>query len=354
MTDTTNLGLPEISGDQASKFVTHNEALTMLDVIVHLTVADRDLTSPPGSPSEGDRYIVGSSATGAWAGWDQGIAVYQSGAWVRYAPKVGWQCFVADEAALLVYVGAPGYWIDAATASAMLGINTTADATNRLALKSDAALFSHDDVTPGTGDMRITLNKSAAAKDLGFVFQDNWSMRALFGLLGDDNFTVKVTPDGSTFNTAFSVDKNTGAASLEKHPKFSGYCNYDQYNAAGAWFTVDINNLRHNDQAAVASGIFTAPHDGYFMFGAGARHKTNGTVPAAILLGLSVNAATPNADATTQAGEGSAAIDDYTSLNLTTCLKLSSGDTVRVQAFFVSNDAYLDADCSYFWGAQIA
>src|ERR1700682_3996813 len=39
-----------------------------------------------------------------------------------------------------------------------LGINTAADTTNRLALKFNAALFSHDDVTPGTGDMRIVLN----------------------------------------------------------------------------------------------------------------------------------------------------------------------------------------------------
>src|SRR5262245_15432660 len=43
-----------------------------------------------------------------------------------------------------------------------LGILTAADNTNRLALKSNGALFSHDDVTPGTGDMRIVLNKSAA------------------------------------------------------------------------------------------------------------------------------------------------------------------------------------------------
>src|SRR5581483_10258991 len=91
-----------------------------------------------------------------------------------------------------------------------LGINTTADNTNRLAVKSDAILLSHDDVTPGTGDLRITINKSAAGKDAGFTFQDGFSTRALFGLLGDDNFTIKVSPDGSAFHQGMSIDKSTG------------------------------------------------------------------------------------------------------------------------------------------------
>ena len=37
-------------------------------------VIDADLSAPPGSPSEGDRYIVGPSATGDWSGHDGEIA----------------------------------------------------------------------------------------------------------------------------------------------------------------------------------------------------------------------------------------------------------------------------------------
>ena len=58
MTDTANLGLPCIEAAQAQKHVTHNEALRMLDTLVQLAVLDRDLTAPPGSPSEGQRWIV--------------------------------------------------------------------------------------------------------------------------------------------------------------------------------------------------------------------------------------------------------------------------------------------------------
>jgi len=40
-----------------------------------------------------------------------------------------------------------------------------------------------DRPTPGSGDLRVTINKKAAAQDAGFVFQTGWSSRALFGTL---------------------------------------------------------------------------------------------------------------------------------------------------------------------------
>ena len=81
---------------------------------------------------------------------------------------------------------------------------------------------------------QITL-KNAAGKDAGFTLQDNFSTRALFGLLGDDNFTVKVTPDASTFYTALTIDKSSGKIDHTQGAKFSAYVNFDDYHAAGAW-----------------------------------------------------------------------------------------------------------------------
>jgi hypothetical protein len=119
---------------------------------------------------------------------------------------------VADENTFLIWDGAA--WARALDAFGgvmdKLGILTSADATNRLAVKADAAQFSHDDVTPGSGHMRITINKSAAGNDAAFVFQNGFSSRALFGLLGDDDFTLKVSPDSSTFHSAWVIDRNTG------------------------------------------------------------------------------------------------------------------------------------------------
>ena len=64
MPDSPNLILPYIQASQAQKHITHNEAIKLLDGLVQLAVISRVLTAPPGSPVDGDRYIVASSATG--------------------------------------------------------------------------------------------------------------------------------------------------------------------------------------------------------------------------------------------------------------------------------------------------
>lgn len=65
-----------------------------------------------------------------------------------------------------------------ALSAVRLGVNTDADTINRLAVKSDAVLLSHD-VTPGSGDLRVTMNKAGAAEDAGLVFQTGYASRAL-------------------------------------------------------------------------------------------------------------------------------------------------------------------------------
>jgi|GEM_PF-2624753 len=204
MTDTPHLGLPLIAASQSQKHVTHNEALYILDTLVQLAVLDRDLSTPPGSPSEGQRWIVGASPTGAWAGHADHIAAWKDSAWQFSVPKTGWLAYVVDENSLLAWDGSA--WVAAIEFAlnnlSHLGINTSADTDNKLAVKSNSVSFSHDDVTPGTGDMRVSINKSAANKDAGFVFNDAWSPRAMFGLLADDDFMLKTSPDGSNFFNA--------------------------------------------------------------------------------------------------------------------------------------------------------
>jgi hypothetical protein len=214
MANSPNLALPYIDQNQSQKHVTHNAAIRELDAIVQLSVIDDSLTAPPGSPADGDRYIVATSATGAWAGKDGKIAAWQDGAWSFYAPRTGWLAFIASRSAAYLY--ASGTWVPLVSAIGALaglagiGILSTADTTNRLSVKSDAALFTHDDVTPGTGDMRFTLNKESAAKTVSQLYQTNWSGRAEVGLTGDDDFHVKVSADGSTWREALVVDRATG------------------------------------------------------------------------------------------------------------------------------------------------
>src|SRR6185437_5644368 len=104
MTDTPNLDLPVIDV-LAQKHLIANDAFAMLDAIVMLAVLDRDLTAPPGSPSDGDRYLVKPTGTGLFAGHNNAIAHFTAGDWSFYAPRAGCTCFVADEAVLLTWNG---------------------------------------------------------------------------------------------------------------------------------------------------------------------------------------------------------------------------------------------------------
>lgn len=161
---TTHLLLPYILAAQAQKHITHNEALRLLDGLVQLSVLDRDLTASPGSPADGDRYIVASGATGAWAGWDLNVALWTDGAWLRLPPRAGWRAWVEDEGLLLVYDGS--VWIGTTPAElhnmALLGIGTTADAANPFSAKLNAALWTARTVAEGgTGDLFYTMNKES-------------------------------------------------------------------------------------------------------------------------------------------------------------------------------------------------
>lgn len=363
MTDTPHLGMPLIAASQSQKHVTHNQAIVILDAIVMLSVIDSTHTAPPGSPAEGDRYKVASGATGAWATWDLNIALYTNGQWLKLTPKKGWTCFDEATGALTVWTGsgwtdiaaAGGYLTVAAAGNgtlAKLGILTAADNTNRLAVKSNAALFSHDDVTPGTGDMRIALNKSAAGKDAAFVFQDGFSTRALFGLLADDNFTVKVSPDGSTFYTGMSIDKSSGKVSFPAFAKVSAYINYDHY-AATTYVNTDINNEDLDSANAFASNVFTAPTTGLYKVGYSLGWTQNGTnAPTSMHGRLLKNGATEVLPSASRASNNAA---DTGKIIICTegIISLTAGDTLRLQHKFSSLDGYASANITRFWVEQL-
>ena|ERR1044071_1660519 len=58
MSASANLALPFIEGGELLPDVTLNETLRLLDSLVQLAIVDRDLNAPPGSPVEGQRWIV--------------------------------------------------------------------------------------------------------------------------------------------------------------------------------------------------------------------------------------------------------------------------------------------------------
>lgn len=219
MTESPHLALPYLQSQQAQKHVTLNEALRRLDALVQLAVLSRSSADEPEAPADGDRYLLPEDASGTvWAGHPEGtLMAFQDGAWEAIAPGEGWRAFVADEAALLVHHD--GAWTAPGQQTPRLGISTDADDTNRLAVKSDAELLSHDDVTPGTGDARKIINCAASSNAASVVFQTDFSGQAEFGLIGDDQFRLKVSDDGSSFSDVLVIDTETGRTGFGGAPK---------------------------------------------------------------------------------------------------------------------------------------
>lgn len=89
MTDTPKIVLPYLATGQAQKEVTHNEALNRLDAMIHASVVNSTTTAPPGTPTDGQAWIVAATATGAWTGKEGQIAAWFGG-WQFFVPADGW------------------------------------------------------------------------------------------------------------------------------------------------------------------------------------------------------------------------------------------------------------------------
>ena len=207
MSETSSLlSLPYLMPAQAQKHVTHNEALRMLDGLVQLSVISRAVADPPASPADGDRYIIASSATGAWAGQDYSVALAESSGWIFLAPNTGWRAYVEDEGKEVIWTGS--LWqAHAAALPDSIGLGTPADPVNRLSVAAPATLLTHE----GAGH-QLKINKAADADTASLLFQSNWTGHAEMGLAGDTAFSIKVS-DGASWTTALSFDPATGAAS---------------------------------------------------------------------------------------------------------------------------------------------
>ncbi|MCR6660273.1 MAG: DUF2793 domain-containing protein [Asticcacaulis sp.] len=223
MSDTTpRLQLPLI-GDHSQKRIVMNAGLMRLESLVQAQAISRTLSAQPATPTDGDSYILPASPTGAaWGTLAAGTFVRaEGGVWETVNFPEGAIIFVKSEGVFLLRT-ASGWtaFEDAIKALAnlsRLGVGTTADAYNVLAMKGPAALLSGKTVAEGgSGDISLTLNKEADGNSAQILLQKGYSTRAVLGLLGDNNFGVKVSPDGSSWRAALMVNRFSGRVRFGK------------------------------------------------------------------------------------------------------------------------------------------
>ena len=112
MTDqiSARLALPLLAARQAGKEVTHNEALTRLDMLVQPAVVGIGGNTPPAAPQSGQCWIVGSAPTDAWAGHGDALAGWTGGGWRFVVPADGFAAWNAMSGQPIVY--RDGRWHD--------------------------------------------------------------------------------------------------------------------------------------------------------------------------------------------------------------------------------------------------
>lgn len=137
MTDTASarLALPLLQPGQAQKELYHNEALALLDLAVQAVVEAVGATTPPATPAIGECWIVGTGASGAWAGQAGAIAGWTSGGWRFIAPIEGMAAWHRGSRRVVRYIG--GEWQVAPGPGAPIGDpagGSTVDAECRTAI----------------------------------------------------------------------------------------------------------------------------------------------------------------------------------------------------------------------------
>lgn len=271
MSYTPNLSLPLLVQNQSGKEVTHNEALVIIDTLLNNGIVNSDQNTPPVAPSTGDTYIVGLTPTNDFITHENELAFYNNG-WRFLTPNEGLTIWNNSEDKLYTYNGSS--WIASSSSSVdldkltdvvitaptqndllvhngtnfvnaksidnleKLGINTTADSSNKLAIASDYVLFNNNG-----NDVRLKANKNTSSNTASYLFQSNWSGRAEFGLIGDDNFTLKVSADGSIWNDSLVVDSSTGDTVIKQNLDVDGNLSTGATNESGVIEVKDTSNV---------------------------------------------------------------------------------------------------------------
>lgn len=215
------LGMPYLLPQQAQKHVTVNDGLTTLDTLVMASVREVEREVPPETPMPGDSYIVGENPTGAWSGHAREMTIWADEVWTFYAPQEGWRVWDEDAAALRVF--ANGAWqpvltrtpvFDALSIGAEIGPNIPLTVRGNTTLMTAIPAAEN-----GSGDFRLVLNREAHDSTSTVLFQTGFDAGAELGLIGDDTFCVKVTPDGQNWTTALKVDPETGFLGVAGDPR---------------------------------------------------------------------------------------------------------------------------------------
>jgi hemin uptake protein HemP len=215
-------------GTDGSSFKVSNEVPALLGALSGIiTCADR-LSTPPGSPTAGARYIVTAAPTGAWSTFaEHDIAEATGfGTWFKFTPPAdsGWLSYVQDED--LFYAFSGSNWVGTTIHINSLSEDTTPD--------KDADFIGTFDVSAGqpkkvkintivelSKPVLETAQQTTSGTAFDFTAIPSWAKRihVLFdkvSLSGTDHWLVQIGDSGGIETSVYdsiSGDRNAETAS---------------------------------------------------------------------------------------------------------------------------------------------
>lgn len=230
-------------GTATNDAVNYGQLQSVIDQIANLEFQDSvidEVTAPPGSPSNGDRYLVIATATGDFAGQEDKIAVYNGSSWDFITPTVGFFLSVDDLSDRLKYYTG-SVWVDkyfeATTASLgvkKVGLDVQLDyvAGGGLELVGNQAQVNVADIVDGStieedGSGNAAISFSTLYNDLKAVSAQDLSSNttgkgaSIIGIEDAGGYTDETDVEGSlqeiyeklkNFGTAYTV--GTGGVTI--------------------------------------------------------------------------------------------------------------------------------------------
>jgi Protein of unknown function (DUF2793) len=146
--------------------------------LMFLSVINRTTTAQPGSPSNGDRYILPAGET--WSGGTANqVAVRVAGVWEFYTPDLGWRAY--DEALDQFVIFTSTGWKQVAG----VRVSSSGSGAFDVVLKNTENLTNHRDLTITVNDINRTINLAG-----NLVLANNFTTSG--------NFPITLTATGAT------------------------------------------------------------------------------------------------------------------------------------------------------------
>ncbi|MEP3224886.1 MAG: DUF2793 domain-containing protein [Parasphingorhabdus sp.] len=103
--ETPRFELPLLAAGQAHKEFFHNDALLLLDFLVH-PIVQAVAENPDGlSPENGQAWLVASAGAGLWSDVPHHIALWTGGGWRYIKPQESMKIIILSDAVTAIYRG---------------------------------------------------------------------------------------------------------------------------------------------------------------------------------------------------------------------------------------------------------